>query len=131
MVEVVKYGATGRRKSAVARVTLTPGEGTIIVNDHPFDQYFKRETDRLTILEPLKFINAMNKFDINVKVNGGGQTGQAGAMRLGLARALASCDEANKAVLKKADCLSRDPRMKERKKPGQKGARKKFQWVKR
>ena len=131
MVEVIKYGATGRRKSAVARVTLTPGAGLITVNHNPFEQYFKRETDRLTILEPLRLTNGINKFDIFVKVSGGGSTGQAGAMRLGLARALAICDEANRSVLKKADCLSRDPRMKERKKPGQKGARKKFQWVKR
>ena len=131
MVEVVKYGATGRRKSSVARVTLTPGPGQITVNHNPFEQYFKRETDRLSILEPLRLTNTLNKFDIFVKVTGGGSTGQAGAMRLGLSRALAVCDEANRVVLKKAACLSRDPRMKERKKPGQKGARKKFQWVKR
>ncbi len=131
MIEIVKYGATGRRKSSVARVTLIPGEGKISVNDRSFEEYFKRETDRITIMEPLRLTNTINKFDIFVSIFGGGSTGQAGAMRLGLSRALALCDTANKSVLKKADCLSRDPRMKERKKPGQKGARKKFQWVKR
>ncbi len=131
MVETVKYAATGRRKSSVARVNLVPGQGKISVNERPFDQYFPRETDRITILEPLRLTNMENKFDIDVIVSGGGITGQAGALRLGLARALAVCDDGNKAALKKAICLRRDPRMKERKKRGQKGARKKFQWVKR
>ncbi|OGX37380.1 MAG: 30S ribosomal protein S9 [Omnitrophica WOR_2 bacterium RIFCSPHIGHO2_02_FULL_50_17] len=131
MVEVVKYSATGRRKTSVARVQLIPGTGAIRVNKCPFDEYFSRETDRLTILEPLKATNTLGKFDVDVKVTGGGTSGQAGALRLGLARALSLCDPETKTVLKKSDFLSRDPRMKERKKPGQKGARKKFQWVKR
>ena len=131
MVEIIKYGATGRRKSSVARVNLIPGTGKIEVNERSLEQYFPRETDRIFILEPLRLTNMMEKFDIIVKASGGGLTGQAGAFRLGLARALSLCDDGNKAVLKKAHCLSRDPRMKERKKPGQKGARKKFQWVKR
>ncbi len=131
MVEVVKYGATGRRKSSVARVNLTPGNGTIKVNKRGFEDYFPRETDRITILEPLRVANLMGKFDINVRVSGGGSTGQAGAFRLGLSRALVLCDAENKPTLKKSKFLSRDPRMKERQKPGQKGARKKFQWVKR
>ncbi len=131
MVEIIKYGATGRRKSSVARVSLMPGTGQIEVNARPFEQYFSRETDRIFILEPLRLTNMTNKFDIIVKASGGGLTGQAGAFRLGLARALSLCDDAHKSVLKKANCLSRDPRMKERKKPGQKGARKRFQWVKR
>ncbi len=131
MVEVVKYAATGRRKSAVARVNLIPGTGNITVNKRPFEEYFSRETDRLTILEPLKLTNTLGKFDLEVKVSGGGLTGQAGALRLGLARAIALCDPDAKGVLKKAIMLRRDPRMKERQKPGQKGARKKFQWVKR
>ena len=131
MVEVVKYGATGRRKSSVARVNLTPGNGAIKVNKRGFEDYFPRETDRITILEPLRVANLMGKFDINVVVSGGGSTGQAGAFRLGLSRALVLCDPENKPLLKKSDFLSRDPRMKERQKPGQKGARKKFQWVKR
>ena len=131
MVEVVKYGATGRRKSSIARVNLTPGNGTIKVNKRRFEEYFQRETDRITILEPLRVANLMGKFDINVRVSGGGSTGQAGAFRLGLSRALVLCDSENKQTLKKSKFLSRDPRMKERQKPGQKGARKKFQWVKR
>lgn len=131
MVEAVKYAATGRRKSSVARVNLTPGKGSIRVNKRAFDDYFPRETDRLLILEPLKITNTLNKFDVNVKVSGGGSTGQAGALRLGLSRALSICEKENKPILKKADLLSRDSRMKERQKPGQKGARKKFQWVKR
>ena len=131
MVEVVKYGATGRRKSSVARVTISPGKGEIKINKRPFENYFPRETDRLLILEPLKVTNTLGKFDIHVKVAGGGSTGQAGALRLGLARALSLCEAENKGVLKKAEMLRRDSRMKERQKPGQKGARKKFQWVKR
>lgn len=131
MVEVVKYGATGRRKTSVARVQLIPGTGQIQVNKRPFERYFPRETDRLTILGPLKVTNTLGKFNVNVKVAGGGISGQAGAFRLGLARALSLCDPETKTALKKSDFLSRDPRMKERKKPGQKGARKKFQWVKR
>ena len=131
MVEIVKYGATGRRKSSVARVNLTPGNGTITVNKRTFENYFPRETDRIMIVEPLRITNTFGKFDINVKVTGGGSTGQAGAFRLGLSRALILCDPDSKSTLKKSNFLSRDSRMKERQKPGQKGARKKFQWVKR
>ncbi len=131
MVEVVKYAATGRRKSSIARVVLTPGEGKIFVNKREFMDYFPRETDRLTILTPLKLTNLEKKFDIAVRVVGGGSTGQAGAFKLGLSRALLFCDPQTRAVLRKAGCLTRDDRMKERKKPGQKGARRKFQWVKR
>ena len=131
MVEVVKYAGTGRRKSSIARVVLTPGEGNIFVNKRGFNDYFPRETDRLTIMTPLKLTNLEKKFDVAVRVTGGGSTGQAGAFKLGLSRALISCDPQTRAVLKKAGCLTRDDRMKERKKPGQKGARRKFQWVKR
>ncbi len=131
MVEVVKYAGTGRRKNAVARVVLTPGEGKIMVNKREFTNYFVRETDRISILQPLKLTNLENKFDVAVKVSGGGSTGQAGAFKMGLARAIVVCDANTKPVLKKASCLTRDDRMKERKKPGQKGARRKFQWVKR
>jgi len=131
MVEVVKYAGTGRRKSSVARVVLTPGMGKIMVNKREFLNYFPRETDRILILNPLKLVNLENKFDIAVRVTGGGSTGQAGAFRLGLSRALISCDLGTRGILKKAGCLTRDDRMKERKKPGQKGARRKFQWVKR
>ncbi|MCK5494439.1 MAG: 30S ribosomal protein S9 [Candidatus Omnitrophica bacterium] len=131
MVEVVKYGATGRRKSSVARVNITPGTGVIRVNKRTFENYFPRETDRITILEPLNRTNTLGKVDITVKVTGGGSTGQAGAFRLGLSKALALFDQENKPILKKALLLRRDSRMKERQKPGQKGARKRFQWVKR
>ena len=131
MVEIVKYGATGRRKSSVARVNIAPGKGIIRVNKRSFEDYFTRETDRINILEPLSRTNTLGKLDINVKVTGGGSTGQAGAFRLGLSRALALFDQDNKPILKKALLLRRDSRMKERQKPGQKGARKRFQWVKR
>ncbi|MCA9408818.1 MAG: 30S ribosomal protein S9 [Candidatus Omnitrophica bacterium] len=130
-METVKYGATGRRKTSVARVNLKPGTGQIRINKLPFEQYFCNEIDRVVILEPMNITNTINKFDLDVKITGGGTTGQAGAMRLALARALSVCDPENKKLLKKGELLSRDPRMKERKKPGQKGARKKFQWVKR
>lgn len=131
MVEVVKYGATGRRKCSVARVNITPGTGKIRINKRSFEDYFPRETDRITILEPLNRTNTIGKIDITVKVAGGGSTGQAGAFRLGLSRALTLFDQENRSILKKALLLTRDSRMKERQKPGQKGARKKFQWVKR
>ena len=131
MVEMVKYGATGRRKSSIARADIRPGTGQIRVNNRPFEQYFPRETDRILILEPFKLLNTLNKFDVDVKVTGGGLSGQAGALRLALSRALVLVDDGHKSVLKKSACLTRDSRMKERKKPGQKGARKRFQWVKR
>ena len=131
MVEVIKYGATGRRKSSIARVNISPGTGNIRVNKRSFKNFFTRETDQISIVEPLKLTNTYGKFDIEVKVVGGGSTGQAGAFRLGLTRALALCDPENRTVLKKAGLFTRDSRMKERQKPGQKGARKKFQWVKR
>ncbi|MBF0387684.1 MAG: 30S ribosomal protein S9 [Candidatus Omnitrophica bacterium] len=131
MVEVVKYLATGRRKTSIARTTITPGAGKMIINGRGFENYFPRETDRILVLSPLKFVNLLNKFDIDIIVNGGGLTGQAGAIKMALSRALVLFDETNKPVLRKNACLTRDSRMKERKKPGQKGARRKFQWVKR
>ena len=131
MVEVVKYLATGRRKTSIARVLITPGTGKMSVNGRGFEDYFPRETDRILILSPLKFTNLLSKFDIDITVNGGGLTGQAGAIKLALARSLVLFDQNNKPTLRKNVCLTRDSRMKERKKPGQKGARRKFQWVKR
>ncbi len=131
MVQLVKYAATGRRKSAIARVNLIPGKGNIKVNERLFENYFPRETDRLIILEPLRVTNTVNRFDVEAKIVGGGSTGQAGALQLGVARALTLFDPKNRTILKKNAMLTRDSRMKERKKPGQKGARKKFQWVKR
>lgn len=131
MVEMVKYGATGRRKCSAARVNLIPGTGQIYVNKRAFESYFPRETDRITIIEPLRLTNTLNKFDLIATVSGGGLSGQAGAVRLGIARALIKFDQETRGLLKKNKFLTRDPRMKERKKPGQKGARRKFQWVKR
>ena len=131
MVEIVKYSATGRRKTAVARVNLMPGTGKIVINQRPIEQYFPFESLRTAALGPLQSTRTTGKFDIIAKVSGGGLTGQAGAIRLGLARALSLCDPESKPTLRKDALLTRDPRMKERKKPGQKGARKKFQWVKR
>ena len=130
-LQMVEYGATGRRKCAVARVRLIPGEGRIRVNKRPFEEYFQRETDRIQILEPLKLANVTGQFNVEARVSGGGITGQAGALKLALARALLQLDGELRPVLRKAKALTRDPRMKERKKPGQKGARRKFQWVKR
>ncbi|MBF0594527.1 MAG: 30S ribosomal protein S9 [Candidatus Omnitrophica bacterium] len=131
MVEVVKYLATGRRKTSIARATITPGAGKFLINGRKFEDYLPRETDRILVLSPLKFVNLLNKFDIDVIVTGGGLTGQAGAIKLALSRSLVLFDQNNKPTLRKNSCLTRDSRMKERKKPGQKGARRKFQWVKR
>lgn len=131
MVEVVKYGATGRRKESVSRVNLSPGTGKFMVNKKTIEKYFPREVDRTVILTPLTLTNTIGKFDAVARIFGGGTTGQAGALQLSLARVLSAIDPENKNILKKANLLRRDPRMKERKKPGQKGARRKFQWVKR
>ncbi|MDP8264280.1 MAG: 30S ribosomal protein S9 [Candidatus Aceula lacicola] len=131
MVEVVKYAATGRRKCAVARVNIMPGTGIIKVNKRSFEGYFAAETDRINVLAPLEVTNNLDKFDMTAKVSGGGVAGQADAIKLALSRALSLCDDDTKSLLKKAKFLTRDARIKERMKPGQKGARKKFQWVKR
>jgi small subunit ribosomal protein S9 len=131
MVEMNKYRATGRRKEAVARVELSPGAGKIVVNDRELDDYFTRETDRIIIRQPLEVTNSLNKYNIAVNVQGGGLSGQAGAVRHSISRALALFDENAKEALRKGGFLTRDPRMKERKKFGRKGARKRFQWTKR
>ncbi len=125
------YSAVGRRKESVARVKLFPGKGDITVNRQPYEKYFLRETDRIIIKQPLEATNNLNKFDIFTQINGGGLTGQAGALRLGISRALVKADPSAKDLLRKQGYLTRDPRMKERKKYGQKGARKRFQWTKR
>jgi small subunit ribosomal protein S9 len=125
------YSATGRRKHSVARVRLLPGNGQIIVNKSPVLDYFKRETLRMVIEQPLVTTEALGKYDVHANVCGGGLSGQAGAMRMGIARALLQVDEDNRSKLKAAGFLTRDPRMKERKKYGQKGARKRFQFSKR
>jgi small subunit ribosomal protein S9 len=129
--EVMRYMATGRRKEAVARVILYEGSGRIVVNKRPFERYFIRETDRIIIRQPLEATKSLRKFDIVANVKGGGLTGQAGALRHGISRALLLVNPDNKGILKKNGFLTRDPRMKERKKYGQKGARKRFQWTKR
>lgn len=129
--KVVKHTGLGRRKTAIVRVSIKPGTGKITVNKRSFEEYFSRETDRIIVLTPLRVANLLGKFDIEVITIGGGLTGQAGAIKMGIARALNAFDPATRPVLKKNLTLRRDSRMKERKKPGQKGARRKFQWVKR
>ncbi len=131
MDTITKYTSVGRRKEAVARVQLLQGKGNILVNNMAFDKYFIRETDRIIIKQPLVLTNNLNKFDVIANINGGGLTGQAGALRLGIARALVLADAELKDSLRKQKYLTRDSRMKERKKYGQKGARKRFQWTKR
>jgi small subunit ribosomal protein S9 len=131
MIDATKIKTTGRRKEASARVVLFRGEGKIVVNKRPFEEYFFRETDRIIIHQPFVATNTVNKFDVAVQVAGGGLTGQAGAVRHGISRALSLADQEFKTVLRKGGFLTRDPRAKERKKYGQKGARKRFQWTKR
>lgn len=127
----VQYYGTGRRKSSVARVRLVPGEGNVTVNDRTLDEYFGLETLKVISKQPLVATDTENKFDVIVKVIGGGFTGQAGAIRHGIARALVKADEEFRSVLKKAGYLTRDPRMKERKKYGLKKARRAPQFSKR
>lgn len=124
------YG-TGRRKSSAARVFLRPGRGTILVNDRPLDEYFGRETARMVVRQPLELTKLSDKFDVYVTVAGGGNTGQAGAIRLGIARALVEYNEALKPELRKAGFLTRDAREVERKKVGLHKARRATQYSKR
>ncbi len=130
MSEIV-YAAVGRRKTSVARVRLIPGTGEITVNKKPVADFFGRETHRIIIISPLKLTENDEKFNVMANVNGGGESGQAGAIRHGISRALLKFDPEFRAVLKKQGFLTRDPRMKERKKYGQKGARARFQFSKR
>jgi len=127
----VSYYGTGRRKSAVARVYLLPGKGDIIINKRGIDEYFGLDTLKLIVRQPLELTGTTSKFDIKVNVFGGGYTGQAGAIRHGISRALLIADGEFRAPLKKAGFLTRDPRMKERKKYGLKGARRAPQFSKR
>ncbi len=127
----IKYNATGRRKTSIARVIMSHGSGQIIVNDKPVDSYFPRETLRMMIRQPLELTGMVGKYDVTVNVDGGGLTGQAGAVRHGISRALVRMDNDLRPRLKKEGFLTRDPREKERKKYGQKGARKRFQFSKR
>ena len=131
MTNEALYNATGRRKEASARVTLKPGNGTITVNKRTIEDYFPRETSRMIIQQPFEVCSLVGKYDVSVLVGGGGTSAQAGAIRHGIARALLEVDETLRKKLKPAGFLTRDPRMRERKKYGQKGARKKFQFSKR
>jgi len=127
----VSYYGTGRRKSAVARVYLVPGKGEITINKREINDYFGLDTLKLIVRQPLELTNTLDKYDIKVNVFGGGYTGQAGAIRHGISRALLTVDGDFRASLKKAGFLTRDPRMKERKKYGLKGARRAPQFSKR
>ena len=130
MAKAANYG-TGRRKKSIARVYLTPGTGNITINKRNIDDYFGLETLKVIVRQPLVATETVEKFDVKVTVRGGGTTGQAGAIRHGIARALLTVDNDFRPVLKKAGYLTRDPRMKERKKYGLKGARRAPQFSKR
>ena len=127
----VQYQAVGRRKKAIARVRLVPGDGKVVINGRDIDNYFGLETLKLIVRSPLVLLGLEGKYDVVVRVSGGGVSGQAGAIRHGLARALLQQNEENRSVLKKAGFLTRDPRMKERKKYGLKAARRAPQFSKR
>ena len=131
MPDTIQNYGTGRRKTATARVFLRPGTGEITVNKRSIEDYFKNETHRMIIRQPLQLTDSVNKFDILVNVDGGGVTGQAGAVRHGITRALIDLNPDLRPRLKKAGFVTRDPRGKERKKYGQKGARARFQFSKR
>jgi len=126
-----QYYGTGRRKTSVARVFLRPGQGTMKVNGRALDAYFMTESMRAQVRHPLQVVEMLDKFDVLINVSGGGSNGQAGAARLGIARALLRFNPELRSSLKKMGFLTRDSRMKERKKYGQKGARKRFQFSKR
>ena len=130
MAEIQYYG-TGRRKTSTARVYLRPGSGEVKINQKPFDRYFPNETLRMIIRQPLQLTETVGKFDLVVNVSGGGPAGQAGAIRHGITRALIEFNADLRPTLKHAGLVTRDPRIKERKKYGQKGARKRFQFSKR
>jgi len=125
------YYATGKRRSAIARTWLTPGNGEISINNRPVEAYFPVETLRIDLLEPFKLTNTAGSFNVKVSVKGGGIAGQAGAVRHGITKALILTDPDLRIPLKKAGFVKRDPRVKERKKYGQKGARARFQFSKR
>jgi small subunit ribosomal protein S9 len=127
----IQYYGTGRRKTSTARVYLRPGGGEVKVNRKPFETYFPNETLRMIIRQPLNLTETASKFDVVVNVAGGGPAGQAGAIRHGITRALIEYNNELRPTLKQAGLVTRDPRIKERKKYGQKGARKRFQFSKR
>ena len=123
--------SVGRRKTSVARLYMKPGKGSFVINNSDLNKYFSSELLRLIVEQPLKSVDALNKFDFKVNIYGGGLKGQAEAIRLAVSRALVKNDEENRPVLKKEGFLTRDPRMVERKKYGRRKARRAFQWVKR
>jgi len=125
------YIGTGRRKTSTARVTLRPGKGEITVNNRTLDEYFGRETSRMVVRQPFVAVDMLNRFDVHVNVDGGGPSGQAGAIRHGITRALMKYDEALRKTLRKAGYVTRDSRAVERKKPGLHKARKRPQYSKR
>ena len=125
------YYATGKRKTSIARTWLTPGNGEITVNGRHVDDYFKVESAKASLLQPLILTNTIGSFDVKIRVSGGGVSGQAGAIRHGITKALILSDSDLRPTLKKAGYVKRDPRVKERKKYGQKGARARFQFSKR
>lgn len=132
MAEKVQYIATGRRKNSIARVRIiSPGEGKVIVNERSFSSYFPRESNRLVIMQPLELVKLESQVDVHANVNGGGLSGQAGAIKHGIARALVKMNDGLKADIKKAGFLTRDSRMRERKKYGRRRARRRFQFTKR
>ena len=126
-----QWSAIGRRKSSIARVQMATGKGTFIINKRPIENYFGRDTLKMVLKQPLEIMQLNGKYDINVKVIGGGLSGQAGAIRLGIARCIQKINPDNRSLLKQAGMLTRDSREVERKKYGQPGARKKFQFSKR
>ncbi|NIQ38942.1 MAG: 30S ribosomal protein S9 [Proteobacteria bacterium] len=126
-----KYYATGRRKTSVARIWLQPGTGAFVVNKRTLDDFFGRETLKMIINQPFEVTQTVGQFDVYANVHGGGISGQAGAIKHGIARALLGHDPEHREVLKKAGFLTRDPRVKERKKYGKRGARASFQYSKR
>lgn len=131
MAATQEYLGTGRRKTAVARVRIASGSGKIVINGRPMEKYFLTESQRAAVVQPLKVTENTSKFDVRVNVQGGGPNGQAGAVRHGIARALITVDVAMRPPLKAEGLLTRDPRRRERKKYGQPGARKRFQFSKR
>lgn len=130
-MEKIQYYGTGKRKTSTARVFLMPGTGQIVVNQVNYHEYFKGRSEQGLVTQPLQLTENADKFDVYVNVRGGGPVGQAGAVRLGIARALLQYDAELRQTLKRAGFLTRDPRIKERKKYGQPGARKRYQFSKR
>ena len=131
MMAETKFYATGTRKSSVARVWMKPGSGSIVVNQKPIDEYFGRETSKMVVHQPLELTGNVGKFDIFINVSGGGPSGQAGAIKHGITKALLEADTELRGALKKAGFITRDSRVKERKKYGKRSARRSFQFSKR